>query len=39
VFDQEEMDARVAFQHDFLNLLRRHPEHGAAALYPVLVST
>jgi hypothetical protein len=38
-YDEEELAARAAFQHGFLTALRRHPDLGAAALYPFLVST
>jgi hypothetical protein len=38
-YDEEEFAARAAFQRDFLTALRRHPDLGATALYPFLVST
>jgi hypothetical protein len=38
IYDQKELAARTAFQRGFLTTLRQHPEHGAAALFPALVS-
>lgn len=38
-YDQSELAARAVFQRGFLTALRCHPEHGTAALYPVLAST
>lgn len=38
-YDEEELGARAAFQRGFLAALRRHPDLGATALYPLLVST
>jgi hypothetical protein len=38
VYDEPELAARAAFQRDFATALRRHPEHGSAALYPQLAS-
>lgn len=38
VYDEEELAARETFQRCFLTALRRHPELGEAALYPMLVS-
>jgi|CZLB01.1.fsa_nt_gi hypothetical protein len=38
-YDEEELGARAAFQRGFLTALRRHPDLGATALYPLLVST
>ncbi|HUY44575.1 MAG TPA: hypothetical protein VMV92_02440 [Streptosporangiaceae bacterium] len=35
-YDEEELAARAAFQRSFLTGLRRHPDLGAAALYPLL---
>jgi hypothetical protein len=38
-YDGDELAARSAFQRGFLTTLRQHPDLGAAALYPFLVST
>lgn len=38
-YDESELAARAAFQRGCLTALRRHPDLGAAALYPPLVST
>jgi hypothetical protein len=38
-YDGDELAARAAFQRGFLTTLRQHPDLGAAALYPFLVST
>jgi hypothetical protein len=38
-YDEDELAARAAFQRGFLTALCRHPDLGAAALYPSLVST
>ena len=38
-YDEDELAARAAFQRGYLTALRRHPDLGAAALYPLLVST
>lgn len=38
-YDDNELTARATFQRGFLTELRRHPELGAAALYPFLAST
>jgi len=37
-YDEEELAARTHFQHGFLTALRRHPDLGATALHPFLVS-
>jgi hypothetical protein len=37
-YDEEELTAREAFQRQFLTMLRRHPEHGETALYPLFAS-
>jgi hypothetical protein len=37
-YDQEELAARAHFQRGFLTALRRHPDLGATALHPFLVS-
>jgi len=38
-YDEQELAARAAFQRGFLTALRRHPDLGATALYPFLVSS
>jgi hypothetical protein len=38
-YDGDELAARAAFQRGFLTTLRQHPDLGATALYPFLVST
>jgi hypothetical protein len=38
-YDEQELAARAVFQRGFLTALRRHPDLGATALYPFLVST
>jgi hypothetical protein len=38
-YDESELAARAAFQRGYLTALRRHPDLGTAALYPLLVST
>jgi hypothetical protein len=38
-YDEEELAARAHFQRGFLTALRRHPDLGATALHPFLVST
>jgi hypothetical protein len=38
-YDEDELAARSGFQRGFLTALLRHPDLGAAALYPLLVST
>lgn len=37
-YDEEELAARTHFQRGFLTALRRHPDLGATALHPFLVS-
>jgi hypothetical protein len=37
-YDENELAARAAFQRGYLTALLRHPDFGAAALYPLLAS-